>query len=121
MNLKPFDIEAAKAGKPVIFRNGVKPKIIHIGKVYITLLYGDDEQLVRNHLDGCYKLIGKSEYDLFMAPEIKVGWVNVAIFPSCEFGYFAEGLIHRNKEDALTARSQTCLYHGEPVRIEFEV
>ena len=83
LNLKPFDIQNAKEGKPVCTRSGRKARIIcfdkRINRPIVALIEGD------NHEEGlqCYFDNGRcccdvtSDYDLMMYPEKKEGWVNV--------------------------------------------
>ena len=83
-NLKPFDLEAAKAGKPVCTRDGRKARIICFDlkneEYPIVAAIGNDssETLL------CYTLNGeivkgnyKSDKDLMMLPKKRIGWINV--------------------------------------------
>lgn len=89
LNLKPFDIQKAREGKPVCTRDGRKARIIcfdrklyHDGYNYpIVAMVNDndnDNELVHAYTqDGL--LVGNMEgdLDLMMLPEKKEGWVNV--------------------------------------------
>ena len=87
LNLKPFNLEAAKAGKPVCTRDGRKARIIcfdrkfyHDGYNYpiVAMVNDNDNELVHAYTqDGL--LVGnmEGELDLMMLPERKDGWVNV--------------------------------------------
>lgn len=89
LNLKPFDIQKAREGKPVCTRDGRKARIIcfdrkfyHDGYNYpIVAMVNDndnDNELVHAYTqDGL--LVGnmEGELDLMMLPERKEGWVNV--------------------------------------------
>ena len=85
LNLKPFNLEAAKAGKPVCTRDGRKARIIcfdrkfyHDGYNYPIVAMVNDNELVHAYTqDGL--LVGnmEGELDLMMLPERKEGWVNV--------------------------------------------
>ena len=83
-NLKPFNLEAARSGKPVCTRDGRKARIICFdlkNEVYpIVAAIGNDssETLL------CYTLNGeivkgnyKSDKDLMMLPEKRKGWINI--------------------------------------------
>ena len=83
-NLKPFDLEAAKAGKPVCTRDGRKARIICFDlkneEYPIVAAIGNDssETLL------CYTINGeivkgnyKSDKDLMMLPEKRKGWINI--------------------------------------------
>lgn len=84
-NLKPFSLEAAKAGKPVCTRDGRKARIIcfdlqSIEKTpTVAAVQVTDKQEVISHYyeDGRQFVDGISELDLMMLPEKKEGWVNV--------------------------------------------
>ena len=81
-NLKPFDLEAARSGKPVCTRDGRKARIICFDvkakKPIAALITNDDTEEVHFYYDN-----GRSDqyleyrYDLMMLPEKKEGWVNV--------------------------------------------
>ena len=83
LNLKPFDIQKAREGKPVCTRDGRKARIICFDwksdTSIVALIMGDND---REEIHSYYKN-GKSvrnqEYscDLMMYPEKKEGWVNV--------------------------------------------
>ena len=82
LNLKPFDIQKAKDGKPVCTRNGKKARIICFDvkakKPIAALITNDDTEEVHFYYDN-----GRSDqyleyrYDLMMLPEKKEGWVNI--------------------------------------------
>ena len=80
--LKEFDLEAAKAGKPVCTRDGRKARIICFDAK------GDPCPIIalveENNIESAYRYdkngqnaYKKSELDLMMLPEKKEGWVNV--------------------------------------------
>ena len=83
LNLKPFDLEKAKQGKPVCTREGRKARIICFDKkclneqILIVLVdCGKEESIYFYTTDG--KCIDDfSSFDLMMFPEKKEGWVNV--------------------------------------------
>lgn len=85
LNLKPFDIQKAREGKPVYTRNGRKARIVCFDRVNAKPILA----LVRS-TDGKgedvfdYFVSGKrlanaleSDLDLMMLPEKREGWVNV--------------------------------------------
>lgn len=79
--LKPFSLEAAKAGKPVCTRDGRKARIICFdakGSMPIVALIsnGDDENLHRYYNSGSNYV--DNDYDLMMLPEKKEGWIIVS-------------------------------------------
>ena len=80
LNLKPFDLEAAKAGKPVCTRYGRKARII----CFDTINKGNYPIIALLEDKGCeaifyYNKDGKcnvgTELDLMMLPEKKEGWI----------------------------------------------
>ena len=81
--LKPFDLDAAKAGKPVCTRGGRKARIIYFdakGDYPIVALIetGNGEKVVQYMIDGhCTNIISQCYDDLMMLHEKKEGWVNV--------------------------------------------
>lgn len=87
-NLKPFDLDAAKAGKPVCTRDGRKARIIcldakDIEKPIIALYENDDDDGEIKEVVETYNNKGeicegaKWAKDLMMLPEKHEGWVNV--------------------------------------------
>ena len=84
LNLKPFDIQKAREGKPVCTRDGRKARIIcfnreSIGFPIIALVKNGDTEGVYQFDDKGRSNIDDEErgYDLMMLPEKKEGWVNV--------------------------------------------
>lgn len=84
LNLKPFDLEAAKAGKPVYTRDGRKARIIcwdKKGNYPIVALIQDNEN--SEHIEyytenGIFSNGGNNKNrDLMMLPQKKEGWINL--------------------------------------------
>lgn len=82
LNLKPFDLEAAKEGKPVYTRDGRKARILCFDKKdskYPIVA------LIDNKFSGestrCYSIDGKDsisdQHDLFMAEERREAWIKL--------------------------------------------
>lgn len=86
-NLKPFDLEEAKAGKPVCTRDGRKARIICFDRkdikpivALVTCINGTSviEKAFYYFEDGYH--LSKNDnniYDLMMLSEKKEGWVNI--------------------------------------------
>lgn len=99
--MKPFNLEAAKAGKPVCTRNGRKARIICFDKkcldeqILIVLVdCGKEECMYFYTTDG--KCIDDfSSFDLMMLPEKKEGWVN--LYKSSVWSTKEEAMKYRNK------------------------
>jgi len=98
-NLKPFSLEAAKAGKPVCTRDGRKARIICFDakdtQPIIGLYEKNIDGIVREylcsyHTDGRMYDDQDTGYDLMMLPEKKEGWI---IKPK-------DYQVYQNKEDA---------------------
>ena len=78
-NLKPFDLEAAKAGKPVCTRDGRKARIIcfdfrdveEICCLIVAVAHGEAEKIYYYDSCGNYRGGDSSKYDLMMLPEEK--------------------------------------------------
>ena len=82
LNLKPFDLEAAKAGKPVCTRDGRKARIICFDRdcdMHIVALVSDPlGESVHYYLsNGKVDFDKQNDNDLMMLTEKKEGWVNV--------------------------------------------
>ena len=101
MNLKPFNLEKALAGDPVVTRDGKQVTDIAIfnslndKRNLFAVIDGQFYQFTKN---GSYIEYEKVEYclDLFMAPKIvkKSGWIN--IYPYAKSGF----AIFNTKDDA---------------------
>lgn len=84
-NMKPFDLEAAKAGKPVCTRDGRKARIICFDAngeyplIALITLDNDADDIKRYTVGGRYYGRSESSHDLMMLPEKKEGWVNIVI------------------------------------------
>ena len=109
LNLKPFDIQKARAGKPVCTRDGRKARIICFDakgeKPIIALIAnGNSEDVNYYYITGKVRFLDKEdENDLMMLPEKKEGWVNVRRLNSPgdnDFPYV--GTLYPTKEEAIT-------------------
>ena len=85
-NLKPFDLQAAKSGKPVCTRDGRKARIICFDAkctfpiIALVTNTGGNESLIRYYSNGSFTNLNEAGCDLMMLPEKKEGWVNVSKF-----------------------------------------
>ena len=107
-NLKPFDLEAAKAGKPVCTRDGRKARIICFDakgeKPIIALIAnGNSEDVNYYYITGKVRFLDKEdENDLMMLPEKKEGWVNV--YRDCDGANITkDDNIYSSKEAAMAS------------------
>ena len=119
LNLKEFDLEAAKQGKPVCTREGRKARIICFDLQdpeydIVALLLGKNgfESICTfnsngrfNDADGVDK---QSKHDLMMLPEKKEGWVNVY-----------KERVYKSKEEAVGKKYDGCTYI-DTIKVEWE-
>ena len=81
LNLKPFDLEAAKAGKPVCTRDGRKARIICFDRnweypiVAVIECENGEEMISSCDKDGKARIYEAQGTDLMMLPEKKEGWI----------------------------------------------
>ena len=103
-SLKPFDLDAAKAGKPVCTRDGRKARIIcfdRVGDFPIVAL--TDDRDYKEEGVNLYDINGKGSnecFDLMMLPEKKEGWVNVYREESNNNERLIEQTIYKTRKDA---------------------
>ena len=120
LNLKPFDLEAAKAGKPVCTRDGRKARIVCYDRksenypILALVENNSNEQVVKYTTAGKKKDQCTSPYDLMMLPEKKEGWINIYKKSNDEC-YFAH--IYDTKALAEIGKNAGCI---ATVRIEWE-
>lgn len=79
--MKPFNLEEAKAGKPVATRDGRIVRIVcwdRKDEFYpILALVGEREEPLYFTTEGRFYDLEKSRLDLVMAPEKYEGWINI--------------------------------------------
>ena len=115
LKLREFNLEAAKAGKPVCTRDGHRARIICSDAKYensykpiIALIdNGKNEFVVRYTKNG--ECSTNDDLDLMMLPEKKEGWVNV--YSNCLGGPY------ESKEYALKQKMKGCI---DTVKISWE-
>lgn len=80
---KEFDLEAAKAGKPVCTRDGRKARIICFDREneqpIVALIKDDEEEYIDTFFNNGHSVskINEVAGDLMMLPEKKEGWAKV--------------------------------------------
>lgn len=80
-NLKPFDLEAAKAGKPICTRDGRKARIICFDRnweypiVALIECENGEEMISACDKDGKARIYETQGTDLMMLPQKKEGWI----------------------------------------------
>ena len=110
LNLKPFDIQKAREGKPVCTRDGRNVRIIAFDakrkdeKNIIALVPSKDypgfEDLIAYPNNGNYYGGHENDGDLMMLPEKKEGWVNVYREESNNNERLIEQTIYKTRQDA---------------------
>jgi hypothetical protein len=83
--MKPFNLEEAKAGKPIQYRNGRKVTFIaHVPTAWVgsrVVCLGPGGEIILRPESGIYNTLSeqKGNYfiDLVMAPEKKTVWINL--------------------------------------------
>ena len=128
--MKPFDLEAAKAGKPVCTRDGRKARIICFDakciKPIVALIQGSDnsEQIEYYTENGVFSNGGTGKNrDLMILLEKKEGWVNIY---GEEKGRYCSNVIYSSKEEALNISKQSLNIskqseeHITTIKIEWE-
>ena len=110
LNLRPFDLEAAKAGKPVYTRDGRKVRIICFDakciKPIVALIQGSDnlEQIEYYTENGVFSNGGTGKNrDLMILLEKKEGWVNIY---GKEKERYCSNVFYSSKEEALNISKQ---------------
>ena len=106
-SLKEFDLEAAKAGKPVCTRDGRKARIVCFdaegNKPLIVLSKINGQEVILRYTEK-----GRSdnfhsptprEDDLMMLPEKKEGWIN--IYNADTTFYYVDGRVFETKDEAV--------------------
>jgi hypothetical protein len=121
--MKPFDLEAAKAGKPVCTRDGRKARIICFDakciKPIVALIQGSDnsEQIEYYTENGVFSNGGTGKNrDLMILLEKKEGWVNIY---GEEKERYCSNVIYSSKEEALNISKQL-KEHITTIKIEWK-
>ena len=127
-SLKPFDIEAAKSGKPVCTRDGRKVRIICFDRINgdyykivacVTAFDGDFEEVLFYGIDG-YIVDSQNpkDEDLMMLPEKKEGWINICRNLNTNKAELDTKDIYNTKEEAL--QNLSSMTYVTTVKIEWE-
>ena len=128
LNLKPFDLEAAKQGKPVCTRDGRKARIICFDRKFlfkgvsypiIALVTAKEEIIYGYNEKGKILIENDMPYKdhLMMLPEKKEGWVNI-FYKSGLSEHHADGVFF-NKEIAIENGKKSKEYITT-IKIEWE-
>ena len=129
LNLKPFDIQKAKEGKPVCTRDGHKARIIcfdyngETGDYPIVALVHYNkgnkcyERVLKYTSDGLFNKYGDCQHDddLMMLPEKKEGWVNIYN----DGGTYYSKYIYKTEKEATGQADTISPNHVATVKIEW--
>lgn len=108
--LKPFNLEAAKAGKPVYTRDGRKARIVCFDRIdakpilaLVPSTDGKGEDVFDYFING--KRIAsalESDLDLMLLVKKKEGWINISNCPDNGYSNYDSGVIvFKTKEEAV--------------------
>ena len=120
--MKPFDLEAAKAGATVCTRNGHNARIICYdakGRDYpmIALVESDPgRENIMGYATSGRMTLSTNPLDLMMATVKKEGWVNINCNPAGSSEYL-DHCVYSSKEEALKQIGDRWL---ATVKIEWE-
>lgn len=118
LKLKPFSLEAAKAGKPVCTRDGRKVRVLCYDfkqneeyPILVAIENKDGKECALLYSNGgISEMYKSSNNELAMLPEKKEGWLNI----------YKEGVdqyIYNNEKAALSRRGSDCI---ATIKIEWE-
>ena len=117
LNLKPFNLEAAKQGKPVCTRDGKPARIICFDKIgeypIVALVMVKGKEVVYSYTNNGYYNSSETSCgdDLMMAPIKRKGWIN--LLQMGNHPTFTDGNIYSTEEEA-----QNKDYHDNVKRIK---
>lgn len=121
--MKEFDLEKAKAGEPVITREGKPARILcfDLKSGTYNILYAVDDGGVE-FISSCdnfgRSFLGKeTPTDLFMAANKKKGWINIY---RCNTSVDGHGEIYHTKEDAVSSKGALIPGYITTIEIEWE-
>lgn len=102
--MKPFDLEAAKRGEPIVTRDGREAKFIaHVPELNFPVLVLLDVGLWQARKDGTSNV--GVHVDLFMAPKKRTVWVN--LYPPKRNGVGITGVYWCDSEDEADKQNDT--------------
>lgn len=120
---KPFDLEAAKAGAPIVCRSGHKARFVgHVSELYdqkvIVILDGCD-YVTYYYDNGRYALSHVSGHDLLMAPTKRTVYVNL-YSPQTTHGDGMEAVatVYDDKDTAIRLSNSGHIAVAVPIEIE---
>lgn len=121
--LKPFDLEAAKRGEPMVTRNGRKATFVaHVAECYeqyrLIVLVEGNSSCIHCFENGLFSRNDDSNDDLFMAPRKVTRWVNIRAGDCAAFHYDTP---ERAREEQRRSGLSASEYLAIAVPVEIEV
>ena len=126
LNLKPFDIQKAREGKPVCTRDGRRARIVCFDKREGFPIVALVETKVNSRISeevALFDIDGRavtsdidSKLDLMMLPEKKEGWINV--YDADTTFRFVEGMVYNTKDEAIQ-RAKEEVTNGQREKNEY--
>lgn len=120
--MKEFNLEEAKAGKPVCTRDGKKARIICWDRkgteypiVALVIECGEYEDWIAYNEKGKARASANGDFDLMMATKKKEGWVNLYRVCSTVF----TGKVYNTEKEA-RKKSIESAYYLTTIKTEWE-
>jgi len=119
--MKPFDLEAAKRGDPIVTREGTEAKLIayvpELGELHRVLYtVPNNDYALSCTEDGRHYTNSQSGYDLFMAPKKRTVWVN--FYSATDGLYWSNTFLTKEKADYPPHQNGRVGSKAYPVEIE---
>ena len=127
--MKPFDLEKALAGEPVVTRNGKPVTELHCFKTaegpYNVCAVVDGVVMVLTAKGVYYSVeegrVVEHSFDLFMAPTKRVGWVNIYLDGHADGWSHCGQVVYASEEEAKdNAYRTSCSTKIVTVKVEWE-
>jgi len=114
--MKPFNLEEALAGKPVVTLRGVEVTQLHLFEIdHIYPLSAVVEgELIQYTIKGEFRSDYESGWDLFMAEEEKAQWINIW---ETKYGYILTTNHNREDQADLEIENELTHKHLKKIRI----
>ena len=113
--MKPFDLEKALAGAPVVTRSGVPVSEVHyfetVTRQYkvFAVVTGEVQSYTES---GRYTRRVEHAFDLFMAPVKRVGWVNIYLDGHADGWSHCGQVVYTSEEEAKDNADRTSCPSG---------
>lgn len=124
MDMKPFNLEEARQGKPVCTRDGGRARIICFDRKnntypIIALVNKDGLEVVYTYTTkGEYSIHSIADFDLMMAPTKRTGWIN--LLQMGNHPTITDGNIYSTEEEAQNKDYHDNVKCVKTIKIEWE-